>query len=185
MLLAVPDAISCPPGGESCTPQNASSTSYDNRFFDNRMGRAPGGRVKRNGVDFWWDEFPGNTGNCWFNNSGPDGSNGSWTGDPPRFPTPNESVPGFLPENCGSPGTAGTGDPEKEAVLVECAAVAIGDPSCEWYQEPAKPGSSQAERQAERNRQHAKALLAQEQLTAPQCSLVSDTLSCAAYANRP
>ena len=88
MLLAVPDALSCPPGSETCTPTNASSTSYDNRFHHNSMGRAPGGTIKPNGVDFWWDEFPGDTGNCWYANTGPDGTNGSWTGDPERFPQP-------------------------------------------------------------------------------------------------
>src|SRR5207247_1644560 len=95
MLLAVPDAISCPPGSASCTPDNAASTSYDNHFYANDLGLAPGGEVKPNGVDFWWDEFPTNTGNCWHDNVGPDGTNASWTGDPARFPTPGTSLPGF------------------------------------------------------------------------------------------
>src|SRR6185503_13006439 len=53
MLLAVPDALSCPPGSGSCTPSNPSSTSYDNEFHGNTLGKAPGGKVLRNGVDFW------------------------------------------------------------------------------------------------------------------------------------
>src|SRR3954471_5421021 len=104
MLLAVPDAISCPPGTQTCTPANPTSTSFGNRYYDNVMGRAPSGKVKLNGVDFWWDQFPTDTGNCWFNNVGPDGTNASWTSDPARSSTPNKAVPGFLPESCGDAG---------------------------------------------------------------------------------
>jgi len=183
MLLAVPDAISCPPGTATCTPANPSSTSYDNRFYDNRMGMAPSGKHKPNGVDFWWDEFPTDTGNCWFNNVGPDGTNDSWTGDPERFGTPGMSVPHFLPEDCGS--SVGTGNMEKEAVLVYCAEAATGDESCEWYSEPAKPGTAAAARYQAHQEQRAKAILATQHLAAPACALVESTLSCAMYPNRP
>jgi hypothetical protein len=183
MLLAVPDAISCPPGTATCTPTNPSSTSYDNRFYDNRVGKAPSGKRKPNGVDFWWDEFPSDTGNCWFANVGPDGTDATWTGDPARFDTSGMSVPHFLPEDCGS--SVGSGNPEKEAVLVYCAEAAIGDTSCEWYAEPPKPGTSAAARFQDRQEQRARAILASERLAAPACQLVESTISCSMYANRP
>ncbi|MGH2965681.1 MAG: hypothetical protein ACRDMH_09925 [Solirubrobacterales bacterium] len=183
MLLAVPDALSCPPGSGSCTPSNASSTSYDNRFFHNTLGRTASGARKPNGVDFWWDEFPDDTGNCWFANVGPDGTNASWTGDPQRFPQPGRSVPHFLPENCGS--SVGTGSPQKEAVLAYCANAAIGDENCEWYTEPPRPGTSAAAKYQRAQDQQARATLAADRFSAPSCQLISTTLSCAAYANRP
>ena len=46
MLLAVPDAISCAPGTQTCTIANASSDSFGNRYYDNVMGRAPGGKAE-------------------------------------------------------------------------------------------------------------------------------------------
>jgi hypothetical protein len=185
MLLAVPDAISCPPNTQTCTTSNASSTSYDNQFFDNTMGRAPNGKQRPNGVDFWWDEFPGDTGNCWYNNRGPDGTNASWTGDPARAPSPNTSVPGFLPENCGGATNTGTGDPVKEAVLLNCAQVATGDPSCEWYVKPAKPKTKAAARQDARLATRGRRLAAGRQLTAPLCGVVGYVASCPAFATRP
>jgi hypothetical protein len=185
MLLAVPDAISCPPGTQTCQLQNAASTSYGNEYYDNTMGRARGGKQMPNGVDFWWDEFPTNSGNCWFNNRGPDGSGSSWTGDPARFATPNQSVPGFLPENCGALGNLGIGDPVKEAVLLVCAEAAIGDQSCEWYVPPAKPKTKAAARQRRSSARAARRLASVRGLQAPACSLVGDTASCEAYALRP
>jgi hypothetical protein len=183
MLLAVPDAISCTPGTQTCTPANASSTSYDDHYYDNVMGQAPGGKPKPNGVDFWWDEFPSNTGDCWYSNVGPDGTDASWTGDPQRFPTEGMSVPKFLPEDCGT--STGAGNPEKEAVLTNCAEAATGDPSCEWYVMPARPGSAAAKRYDRSTSLQAKRLLAADRMAAPACQLTGSTLSCAAYANRP
>ncbi len=185
MLLAVHDAISCPPspGPQTCQPKNPSSTSYNSNFTGNVLGRAPNGRVKPNGVDFWWDQFPSNTGDCWHDNKGPDGTNASWTGDPTRFPTQGMSVPGFLPEACGTPGDVGTGNPAKEAVLAYCAEAAIGDPSCEWYQQPARPsgGAAAPPSSSAKVRQWT----ARHNLWAPPCQLVGDTLSCLRYAYRP
>ena len=183
MLLAVPDALSCPPGSGSCTPSNPSSTSYDNEFHGNTLGKAPGGKVLRNGVDFWWDEFPDDTGNCWFANTGPDGTNASWTGDPQRFTQPGMSVPHFLPEDCAT--SVGSGNPQKEAVLAYCANAAIGDESCEWYTQPPKPGSSKAARYKQAQQRQARQLVAADRFSAPSCELISTTISCAAYANRP
>jgi hypothetical protein len=185
MLLAVPDAVSCPPGTQTCTISNASSTSFDNRYAGNVMGRAPNGRRKPNGVDFWWDEFPTNTGNCWRHNLGPDGTGASWTGDPQRFVTPGMSVPGFLPEDCSAATNVGTGDPVKEAMLLECANAAIGDPSCEWYTKPPRPGTEAAARYRRTQERRAQSILAQQRLAAPACQLVTTTVSCAVYGDRP
>ncbi len=173
MLLAVPDALSCPPGTQTCTSQNPASTSYDTEYHNNTMGLAPGGNVKLNGVDFWWDEFPNNTGDCWSHNIGPDGTNASWTGDPQRFPQPNRSVPHFLPEDCAT--SVGTGNPDKEAVLAYCANAAIGDTSCEWYTQPPRPGTKAAKTFTQREAQRAKALVVANRFRAPACELVSTT----------
>jgi hypothetical protein len=149
------------------------------------MGRAPSGSTKPNGVDFWWDEFPSNTGDCWHDNVGTDGTNASWTGDPQRFATPGMSVPGFLPEDCSAPTNVGTGDPVKEAVLLNCANVAIGDPSCEWYTKPPKPGTAAAARYRRAQANRAQRILAEQQLSAPACDLVGTTISCTVYGSRP
>ena len=73
MLFAVPDATVCGPVVGSTTPVPGCdpakiSTSYNNSFTANVMGVAPDGAVQPNGTDFWWDAFPGNTGNCWWGN---------------------------------------------------------------------------------------------------------------------
>ena len=183
MLLAVPDAISCPPGTQTCTPANPTSTSFDNRFYDNRLGRAPNGAVKPNGVDFWWDEFPTDTGNCWYSNRGPNGTDASWTGDPQRFAAPGRSIPGFMPEDCGT--SLGTGDSAKEAMLAYCAETSIGDTNCDWYARPPKPGTAAAARYERRQERTSRMILASERLKAPACGLIGSTESCANYANRP
>ena len=155
--------------GVSCpgAPQNTVSTSCNNRYFDNRMGEVPkgfefpkaldqfgvqhgklgsgGGASLPNGVDFWWDEFSGNTGNCWFDNIGADGSGDSITGPGPGTP------PDPLPENCAS--STGNGDIAKEAILVDCANGPdedTGPMDCPWWQVPPKPGSQAAMREQRR-----------------------------------
>ncbi|MEA2312790.1 MAG: hypothetical protein QOE28_2758 [Solirubrobacteraceae bacterium] len=149
MLLAVPDAISCTPapgaGSPPCTPQGASSTSNDNEYHGNVMGLTPSGEAIPNGVDFWWDEFPGNTGNCWGPNTGSDGQADHTTSDPPESPT-GDPAPGFIAKrNCGSPLNRGKGNSAKEAVLVACAeqveGTQNGQTSCDWFNPPPKPGS--------------------------------------------
>jgi hypothetical protein len=107
------------------------------------MSRTPGGKEMPNGVDFWWDEYASNTGNCWPDNKGQDGTPASITSDPPRSPD-DSTVPGFLPvKDCDSPNNSGIGDPHKEAVLGGCAAdVQNGsyDPTvCDWFTMPPKP----------------------------------------------
>jgi hypothetical protein len=95
-------------------------------------------------VDFWWDEFPSNHGNCWFDNTAMDGSK-NYTSDPPPPPQHGQSIPGFLPEDCSNDaGTTGLGDPQKEAVLGACATdVETGSQeqdACDWFRAPPKPG---------------------------------------------
>jgi hypothetical protein len=150
MLIAVPDAISCAPapgaGSPPCTPESASSTSNDNEYHQNVMGRAPSGMALPNGVDFWWDEFPGNKGNCWGPNEGADGQTDHTTSDPPESPT-GDPAPGFIAKrNCASPLNVGKGNSQKEAVLVACAeqieGQGNGQASCDWFNPPPKPGSS-------------------------------------------
>jgi Right handed beta helix region len=147
MIFAVPDQLVCGPAGidpsllAGCDPTKLPpSTSYNNRVHGNVMGRGPDGSVARNGKDFWWDEFAGNTGNCWFDNTGPNGDRASLTADPPLAPVAGQSLPAFLPENCDtSLGTAVSGAP-KEAELLGCfAAITFDSESCPWFSTPAKP----------------------------------------------
>jgi hypothetical protein len=149
MLIAVPDAISCAPnpdeGAPPCTPQGAATTSNGNRYFDNVMSRTPDGKVMPNGVDFWWDEFPTNSGNCWFRNQGANGTTAGITSDPPPPPIEGTSVPKYLPEDCSAPTNVGVGDAQKESVLVGCVAdFAQGTYDatvCDWFAQPPKPGT--------------------------------------------
>lgn len=130
MLFSVPDAFVCTPPAQQtgCDPAS-NSTSYNNEFYDNVMGIAPDGSRAPNGLDFWWDQFPGNTGNCWHDN-------GEITSEPP---------PLLLPKSCGSPLSVGTGNLLHEAELVGClAAIVQGgyDPTlCPWFETPPRPGS--------------------------------------------
>ena len=166
VLLAVPDAVAGDTEGNvdseiHCQTAGISSTSCANRFARNHMGQIPAGfethpglgrfgnkttldrplaESAPNGVDFWWDEFPGNTGNCWFDNTGPDGTEDSITAG-------GGAPPDLLPSNCGA--SVGLGDPIKEAVLLDCALWSRGDtaedhPLCYWFRSPERPGSSAA-----------------------------------------
>ncbi len=167
MLLAVPDALAGEADGNMDSSDHCnligslSSTSCDNRHFDNRMGAVPagfrrhpgltkfgnrsglsgGGSVPSrlpNGVDFWWDEFPLSDGNCWFDNTGADGTDGSVSSDPVGL---------LLPSACG-PTSVGIGNAFKEAVLLSCfVAWEEGQtdlPSCDWFDTPPRPATSAA-----------------------------------------
>src|SRR5215213_349572 len=183
MLISIPDAVAgdaegevdpgihCPSAGEGV------STSCDNQYSGNHMGEVPSdfksfpeltmfgnqtsltGNPKSapNGVDFWWDEATPNTGNCWPNNTGPDGTHGSLTADPPIGP-PGQSVPGSLPEDCassmGSPNYA-----TKVPGLLDCfgqwESENLDAPGCTWFNTPPQPGTraSEAERREEQRLQ--------------------------------
>jgi hypothetical protein len=144
MLFAVPDATVCGPDQTTpvpgCEPTSV-STSYDNHFAGNTMGVSPTGKVRPNGTDFWWDSFPGNTGNCWYGNKAAPGKSVS-------------TSPLLLPScaNGADPGSSiGTGDIPNETELVAClagftvAGYPDGDPNtCSWTVDPAKPGSARS-----------------------------------------
>ncbi len=145
MIFAVPDQFVCGPAGvdpallAGCDPAKVPpSTSYNNEVYGNAMGQAPDGTKARNGVDFWWDNYTSNTGNCWHDNTGVNGDRGSLNTFPPLGPVPGQSVPGTLPENCAS--SVGTGGPTQEAELLACFADFTFDVnSCDWFATPAKP----------------------------------------------
>jgi hypothetical protein len=138
MLFAVPDATVCNDPAvqvHGCSAGQV-STSFRNSFHDNEMGIGPNGGSQPNGVDFWWDSFPGNTGNCWFQNKAAPGK--SITSSPSLPPLPNCN-------NGQNPGSS-TGNglpPSNEAELVQCLAgfSATGyDPNaCPWFKTPPKP----------------------------------------------
>ena len=173
MLFAVPDSLTNGGGAEgdifpgvSCpgAPANGLSTSCGNRFFRNRVGRAPkgfrfpgaidqfgnahtggAGQRKPNGNDFWWSEFfPGNTGNCWFGNTGPDGTAASVTGPGNAGRLPGDA-PQVLPSTCAT--SVGNDDVAKLSYLVDCGNGpddATGPTDCDWWTRPARPGSPAA-----------------------------------------
>jgi hypothetical protein len=173
MMFSVPDSLTNGGGAEgdilpgvACpgAPANGLSTSCGNRFFRNQVGRAPRGfrlprairmfgnaytrgtkRRKPNGNDFWWGElFSTNTGNCWYGNTGPDGSAGSVTGpgDAGRLPG---APPQVLPSNCAT--STGNDDVAKLAYLIDCGNGPdedTGPTDCDWWTRPARPGSAAA-----------------------------------------
>jgi Right handed beta helix region len=145
MLFAVPDQLVCGPAGvdpaqlAGCDPTKVPpSTSYNNRFYGNVMGRAPDRTRAPNGLDFWWDSFAGNTGNCWFDNTGVNGDRASLTATPPLVPVPGQSLPQFLPEDCAT--SVGTGGAAQEAELVNCLGdITFDTNTCPWFSTPPKP----------------------------------------------
>jgi hypothetical protein len=145
MLFAVPDQLVCGPAGvdpaqlAGCDPTKVPpSTSYRNQFYDNVMGVAPDGTKAPNGTDFWWDSFVSNTGNCWHGNTGQNGDRASLTATPPLAPVAGQSLPGFLPENCGT--SVGTGGPAQEAELLNCLGdITFNTDTCPWFTTPPKP----------------------------------------------
>jgi hypothetical protein len=145
MIFAVPDQFVCGPAGvdpallAGCDPAKVPpSTSYNNEVYGNVMGQAPDGTKARNGVDFWWDSYVSNTGNCWHDNRGVNGDRESLNTFPPLGPVAGQSLPGTLPENCAS--SVGTGGPTQEAELLACFADFTFDVnSCDWFATPAKP----------------------------------------------
>ena len=180
MLLAIPDALVTPEGnvnpGVSCPTAPTMTTSCNNQYYDNHMGQAPpdfteqawrglrfntphgdlADRSLPNGVDFWWDEWSGNTGNCWFNNTGADGTAASVTGPGAGSP------PDDLPSDCAA--SNGAGDGAKTIVLLDCATWSRGNtaadhPGCDWWTPLVEPGTAAARRQARRQSRELKAFL--------------------------
>ena len=187
MLFAVPDPLTRfggPEGdvfpGVSClgAPENKLSTSCGNRYFNNKMGQVPpgfafpaildkygvphsenGAATMPNGADFWWDEFLSNRWNCWYGNTGPDGTAASVTSsDAAPFPG---LPPNPLPDCAGGTNqdlSIGTGDIAKEAYLLECSQgpkSPTGGIACDWYEAPPRPGSEAQAQQRRKNEQAA------------------------------
>ena len=180
MLFAVPDATVCGPDSTTpvpgCSPTQV-STSYDNHFSGNTMGVSPTGQVKPNGTDFWWDNFPSNTGNCWYGNKAAPGKKVT-------------SAPAVLPScaNGTAPGSSiGTGDVLNEGELVAClagftvAGYPDGDPNtCTWTTTPSKPGAPRTT--AENRESSAGTQTSRAQLIAATCAAELSPRLCDAYA---
>jgi hypothetical protein len=129
MIFAVPDATVCaPPEHQAGCDPGKVSTSFNNETYGNVMGRDPSGRRDPNGTDFWWDNFAGNTGNCWHDNTGKDGTGASITSDP-----------GSLPSDCKA--STGTGGLTQENELGNCLVSFSVTPTgtCTWFTTPAEP----------------------------------------------
>jgi hypothetical protein len=79
------------------------------------------------------DPPPYSSGNCWYNNTGKDGTAASVTGTPsPTAPPPNN-----LPSDCNnSPLMGGNGPDGQTSELLDCN---TGAPSCPWFTTPPKP----------------------------------------------
>ncbi len=145
MLFAVPDVLVCGPtngtAGEQvfgCDPLEI-NTSHRNKFHDNIMGQNREGQPDPNGTDFWWDSFPGNLNNCWYDNVGKDGTRASLTSEPPQNPVAGLSVPLFLPEDCAT--SIGAVGAFQEVELLACFAnFDLGAPTpCNWFETPTEP----------------------------------------------
>jgi hypothetical protein len=145
MVFAVPDQVVCGPAGvdpsqlAGCNPTAVPpSTSYRNQFYGNEMGQAPDGSAQPNGTgdvttgrtDFWWDQYLGNTGNCWHDNTGKDGTAATVTSTPPSP---------LLPSACDA-SSMGTIGPQQEPELLNCLAdITFDTKSCPWFTTPSKP----------------------------------------------
>jgi hypothetical protein len=104
-----------------------------------------------NGNDFWWDEFLSNTANCWYGNTGADGTAASVTGPGQAGRTPGVP-PNALPD-CGGgqnpSSSVGNGDVAKERYLVDCSMGPdedTGPLDCDWWDTPPRPRSAAARR---------------------------------------
>jgi hypothetical protein len=142
MVFSIPDVLICGAHTDNqnqkgCDP-NQNNTSHRNKHHSNVMGRAPDGKAMPNGTDFWWDRFPGNTGNCWWQNEGP---------------APITTSPSPLPDcdNGRNPSeSVGTGFLQNEAELASCLAAFETrnydreSTTCPWLFTPPKPGSDAA-----------------------------------------
>jgi hypothetical protein len=160
--------------GISCAgaPANGLATSCGNRYYGNRMGQVPpgftfpepldrfgvphspqGASRMPNGTDFWWDEFSTNRWNCWYGNTGVDGTPGSVTGPGDAGRTP-AVPPNVLPDcaNGTNPNlSVGGGDSAKLVYLIDCADGPdedTGPLDCDWWQPPLRPGSAALARRA-------------------------------------
>lgn len=113
--------------GES-DPEKQFDTSHFNRYMGNFMGISPAGKVRSNGLDFWWDEE--GEGNCWEDNRS---GKGSVTSDPPGLPT------------CDAPSQFDPNNPvnvDKQLMLLACTSWSpenVDPPGCDWTHKPPRP----------------------------------------------
>jgi hypothetical protein len=104
------------------------------------MGVAPGGAVQPNGTDFWWDDYPGNTGNCWWGNVAAPGH--TVTTSPILLP---DCAGGTNPSS--SIGTGSANEVELTGCLVGLTVGSYPNGNstvCDWTKTPAKPSGSSA-----------------------------------------
>ena len=115
-----------------------------------------------NGVDFWWDEAPASVENCWFDNTGYDGTRDSLTGNPSINPTPDVSTPGFLPEDCATATGNPAGYGPKFVFLLECFGEYEtdnpGEGTCPWFDDQTQPGAPGFRREQAAERRHMREL---------------------------
>jgi hypothetical protein len=147
MIFSVPDALVCGQanGGneQAGCNQGKTSTSHYNQTFDNFMGIRPDGKSDINGTDFWWDQFGGARGNCWYRNVTPNGR--AITSSPAPLP---DCADGTDPAS-----SLGTGNPANESELVSCVAAFETrnfDPNgpCPWIRSPSDPGDGRRQARA-------------------------------------
>ena len=126
MLFSVPAAI-------REEPEQGFDTSHFNKYVDNIMGIAPGGKTDLNGVDIWWDDQ--GEGNCWENNKAPEDGE----------ITSNTMYPTGLPD-CESGGSLGLpNNPYKSGSIASCALYDRSDPifrdppGCPFFDTPEEP----------------------------------------------
>jgi hypothetical protein len=142
MLFAVPDQFVCDnPNHQipNCDPTPGNThTSFRNQFYGNKMGQNLKNKPDPNGLDFWWDQQgiivnpAQNTDNCWFNNTGKNGTAASVTG----LPSPHDPAPNNLPSNCAA--SPSTGSLNGQALeLIDC--VAENPATCTWFTTPPEP----------------------------------------------
>jgi hypothetical protein len=137
MLFSVPDSLVCGPANDGNEQAGCHagemSTSHYNRFFENKMGVRPDGTPDPNGTDFWWDDYAGSRGNCWYGNTGPK----PITTDPPlRL---SDCAGGTDPSQ-----SIGIGNAKNEGELGSCVAsfeTRNFDPNgpCPWIRTPSEP----------------------------------------------
>ena len=166
MQLYVPDSLS----DEKKT--SANSTSHRNRYHNNVMGIAPDGTKAPNGVDFWFDEAPGQMNNCWYDN-------GEVTTDPPGPLTPSD---------CNNTSAGVTYGAKLAGELAPCAGSIESDQydstTCPWFRMPEKPSASGGSGGMPGLPARASGAPRMPLFT-DGCRLVGTTLSCDAFVDRP
>ena len=123
-------------------------------LFGNETALTAESKTAPNGVDFWWDEAAVNTGNCWYDNEGPDGTRESLTADPPIGP--RREIDARVPAGGvrHQQGQRRTATRPRRPILLACYGQweidSIDASSCSWWDTPPKPDSAAASSQRRR-----------------------------------